>query len=119
MRWCAWRRIEKQAPKALVDAPELLEENRFRAARDGVRAELLDPTERRTLAVPAVAELAVSACRPHAHELGCERSLDLVERLVDEPGYELQRKLAGPNEDLQAVVAGLSQRFTASVPVGV
>ena len=35
--------LEPQAPKALVDAPELLEENRFRAARDGVRAELLDP----------------------------------------------------------------------------
>jgi carboxylate-amine ligase len=104
--------VDAQAPAALLDAPELLEENRFRATRDGVRAELLDPTAKRTQSVPALAELAVAACRPHAHELGCDRGLDLIERLVDEPGDELQRDLAGPDNDLPAVVAGLSQRFT-------
>ena len=41
--------LEPRAPTELVDAPELLEENGFRAARDGVRAELLDPRERRVL----------------------------------------------------------------------
>jgi carboxylate-amine ligase len=106
--------LHEQAPKALVDAPELLDENRFRAFRDGVRAELLDPTGRRTLPVPDLAELAVAACRPHARELGSEAGLDLVEQLVDKPGDQLQRDLAGPDNDLPAVVAGLSQRFVPS-----
>jgi carboxylate-amine ligase len=105
--------LHEQAPKALVEAPELLDENRFRAFRDGVRAELLDPTGRRTLPVSDLAELAVAACRPHARDLGCEAGLDLVERLVAEPSDQLQRELAGPDLDLPAVVAGLSQRFTA------
>lgn len=110
--------LEPQAPKTLINAPELLEENRFRAARDGVRAELLDPIERRALPVPALVEHAVAICRPHAQELGCERGLDLVERLIDEPGYELQRGLAAPDNDLPAVVAGLSQRFVAPTASG-
>ena len=38
--------LEETAPASLVDAPELLEENRFRAARDGAGAELLDPRAR-------------------------------------------------------------------------
>jgi carboxylate-amine ligase len=103
--------VHEQAPEALVDAPELLEENRFRASRDGVRAELLDPTGRRSLPVPALTELAVAACRTHAQDLGSEAGLDMVERLVDEPADALQRELAGPDCDLPAVVAGLSQRF--------
>ena len=107
--------LEAQAPAALVDAPELLDENRFRATRDGVRAELLDPAGRRTLPVAALAELAVERVRPHARDLGCEASLDLVERLVDEPADQLQRDLAGPDNDLQAVVAGLSERFVPPV----
>ncbi len=70
--------LEARAPTELVDAPELLEENGFRAARDGVRAQLLDPRERRVHAVEALTELAVEACRPHARELGCELELDAV-----------------------------------------
>ena len=70
--------LEARAPAELVDAPELLEENGFRAARDGVRAQLLDPRERRVHAVEALTELAVEACRPHARELGCELELDAV-----------------------------------------
>jgi carboxylate-amine ligase len=105
--------IEKQAPASLVEAAELLEENRFRACRDGVRSELLDPAASRTLPVGALAELAVDTCRRHARDLGSERGLDLVERLVEEPGDALQRELAGPDLDLPAVVARLSERFAA------
>jgi carboxylate-amine ligase len=106
--------LQATAPSSLIEAPELLEENRFRATRDGVRSELLDPTARGTRPVAAIAELAVAACRPHARELGCEPGLDLVERLVDEPADTLQRELAGADNDLAAVVAALSERF---VPV--
>jgi glutamate---cysteine ligase / carboxylate-amine ligase len=104
--------LEDHAPAALRDAPELLEENRFRAARDGVRAELLDPVGRRALPLGEVAALAVEEVRGHARELGCEDELDQVERLVDEPADELQRGLAGPEGELEPVLAGLSERFS-------
>ena len=103
--------LDAQAPLALVEAPELLEENRFRAARDGVRGELLDPVRESAVAVAEIAELAVAACRPHAGDLGCANELNLVERLVAEPADELQRTLAEPDADLRRVVHGLSQRF--------
>ena len=103
--------LEAHAPNALRDAPELLEENRFRAARDGVRAELLDPVGRRALPLPDVAQLAVEAVRDHACDLGCESELDEIQRLVAEPADELQRSLAGPDGELEPVVAGLSDRF--------
>ncbi len=108
--------LEARAPTELVDAPELLEENGFRAARDGVRAQLLDPRKRRVFAVEALTELAVEACRPHARELGCELELDSVRRLVDQPADSFQRSLAGSEADLERVVAGLSERFAAPVP---
>ena len=104
--------LEARAPAELVDAPELLEENGFRAARDGVRAQLLDPRKRRVHAVEALTELAVEACRPHARELGCELELDAVTTLVAEPADAVQREIAGPDGDLANVVAELSERFS-------
>ena len=102
--------LEAHAPAALVGAPELLEENRFRAARDGVRASCwirsaAGASGRRDR------ELAVEACRPHARELGCEHELDQVEHLVAEPADQLQRSLAGEECNLERVVSGLSGRF--------
>jgi carboxylate-amine ligase len=105
--------LEDHAPAALRDAPELLEENRFRAARDGVRAELLDPVGRRALPLAKVAELAVEQLRDHARDLGCEDELDQVSRLISEPADELQRTLAGPDGELEVLVARLSERFAA------
>jgi len=103
-------------PDSLARAPELLDENRFRAGRDGVRAELLDPVRCARLPVAAIAEFAVEACRPHARELGCEAHLDRVEDLVADPADRVQRRLAGPGDDLEAVVEGLSELFSSSRP---
>ena len=103
--------LDAHAPAALVEAPELLEENRFRAARDGVLGELLDPVRERATPVAEIATLAVEACRPHARELGCEHELDQVELLVAEPADQLQRSLAGEECNLERVVSGLSERF--------
>jgi carboxylate-amine ligase len=107
--------LEAHAPAALRDAPELLEENRFRAARDGVRAELLDPVRRCSVPLAQVAELAVEEIRDHARDLGCETELDQVARLVAEPADQLQRGLAGPGGELEPVLAGLSERFAAEL----
>jgi carboxylate-amine ligase len=106
--------LEAHAPAALRDAPELLEENRFRAARDGVRAELLDPVRRRSVPLADVAAHAVEEVRGHACDLGCEAELDQVARLVAEPADQLQRGMAGPDGELEPVVAGLTERFAAA-----
>ena len=106
------------APQSLLDATELLAENRFIAARDGVRAELLDPDL--GASVPLVDQLGplLEACAPHARELGCERELGWVDDLVADPGDAVHRRLAGDHpEDLVALVAELSRRFASSAAV--
>ncbi|HEY3187254.1 MAG TPA: YbdK family carboxylate-amine ligase, partial [Solirubrobacteraceae bacterium] len=78
--------------------PEVLVENRFLAARDGVEAALIDPV--REVRVP-VAELVgelLELCAPHARELGCAAELASVEDLLREPGAARQLAVArGPD----------------------
>jgi hypothetical protein len=72
------------------------------------------PTRASPAAQTSIAELAVEACREHACDLGCEAALDRIEEIVEAPADELQRELAGPDgEDLEAVVAGLADRFSS------
>ncbi len=78
----------------LVHAPEILDENRFLAARDGIGAELLDPVaERRVRASEQLARL-LQAVRPHAQQLGCESAVDAVAEMARDPGAERQRRCA-------------------------
>ncbi len=104
---------EGHAPDALVEAFEVLEENRFLAARDGVGAELLDPVARRAVPVPELLAGLLEAVAPHGHELGCGSELAAVGGLVSAPADELQRELAGPEHDLRRLVAALSERFSS------
>jgi carboxylate-amine ligase len=75
------------ASERLVAAEELLAENRFLAARDGIEAELLDPAAQ--LRRPARAQLRalLDAARPHADDLGCRAELETVARLALEPPF--------------------------------
>ncbi len=68
---------------AATEQITLIAENKWRAARDGLGAKLIDfenDTERP--AVEAVREL-VEKSRPAAEELGCAAELDLVEALLE------------------------------------
>ena len=67
-------------------APELLEENRFVAARDGMHARLIDPARGRLVSVRALLADLLCACRPHAIALGCERELDQLPALATDGG---------------------------------
>jgi carboxylate-amine ligase len=95
---------------------ELLEENKWLAARHGMHGELIDlPTSRR---VPA-AELArrlVERLTPHARELGSERELEGVIDLV-ERGTGADRQLAQwrANRDMVALVRSLVDAAAAGV----
>lgn len=80
------------ASAALIRSDEVLAENRFLAARDGVEADLIEPTLgiRRPLR-EQLAEL-LAAARPHALALGCTRELERIETLVETPSAALQRR---------------------------
>jgi glutamate---cysteine ligase / carboxylate-amine ligase len=84
---------------------ELLEENKWLAARYGLGGELIDLP--RSTRVPAreLARRLVERLRPHARELGSERELDAVIELVD-GGTGAERQLADwrADRDLRELV---------------
>jgi glutamate---cysteine ligase / carboxylate-amine ligase len=108
--------LEGQASHALVTSPEVLAENRFIAARDGMAAQLIDPgTERRRGAREWLDEL-LAACAPHAAELGCVAELESVRELAAHTGAVRQRSRAGRNAapQLGRLMRALHSDFTSS-----
>jgi glutamate---cysteine ligase / carboxylate-amine ligase len=104
------------AEPELAHAPEVLDENRFLAARDGIDAQLLDPHRDRR--VPASGRLAtlVDACWPHAHALGCERELAMLAQLAGDPGATRQRAIAGEPAGLRGLLHTLQAEFSPPRP---
>ncbi len=104
------------AEPELRDAPEVLDENRFLAARDGIHAQLLDP--RRDRCVPASGRLAtlVDACWPHARALGCERELTLLAHLAGDPGAARQRAIASEPRGVRGLMHTLQAEFSPPRP---
>jgi carboxylate-amine ligase len=102
---------EGHASELLVSSEELLGENRFLAARDGIEAELLDPAAE--LRRPARAQLraVLDAARPHADELGCRAELEGVARLALEPPFLRQLDAAERPGRLPGLMAELSAAF--------
>ncbi len=93
--------------------PEVLNENRFLAARDGMEAELIahDLNER----VPArdLLDDLLVLCRPHAEALGCGPELESARRLADRTGARRQLELSRSLGSLNRVVAVLADDFLA------
>jgi carboxylate-amine ligase len=92
-------------------APEVLVENRFLAARDGVNAALIDVVREARVSVSQIAAELVEACMPYARELACEPELRAVLDLVAEPGSVHQLDLARRPDRLPGLVAMLSREF--------
>jgi glutamate---cysteine ligase / carboxylate-amine ligase len=78
---------EGHASHRLVAAEELLAENRFLAARDGIEADLLDPAAELRRPARALLRAVLDAARPHADDLGCRAELETVARLALEPPF--------------------------------
>jgi carboxylate-amine ligase len=97
-------------------APEVLDENRFLAARDGLDATLLDARGRRVAAGDAVFGL-LERCAPAARELDCADELACAARLAADPGHARQRQ-AAERDGIDGVPGRLADAF-APVPVGV
>ena len=96
----------------LVHAPELLEENRFLAARDGIDACLLDPVLEAQVPVREQLSQLLDAAAPHAQELECEDALELLAEMSQFDGAGRQRALAR-HTDLPGVVRALSAEFSS------
>ncbi len=96
---------------ALVHAPEILNENRFLAARDGMHARLIDPVTESL--VPARQQLAdlLDAAIPHAQELGAEDALALIPEIAQDTGAGQQRRLARATR-LDGVIQILAATFS-------
>jgi carboxylate-amine ligase len=93
---------------------EVLSENRFLAARDGMEADLIEAElGRRVPARELLADL-VSVCAPHAQELGCEAELEGVLRLGERTGAQRQIEQAQALDSLPRLVGLLAADFLAA-----
>jgi carboxylate-amine ligase len=95
----------------LVGAPEVLAENRFLAARDGVEAELIDPTAGRRVPLRELLAETVAAAGPHAEDLGCAAELETIQEISDRPDPAWQRRAAAGPAALPGLVAALAAAF--------
>lgn len=96
----------------LIQAVEILDENRFLAARDGMDAILIDPVVERRVPARELLDQLLDAGRGHAQELACEDALEVVAELSRETGAVHQRKVARVRP-LLGLVETLSGEFTA------
>jgi carboxylate-amine ligase len=96
---------QAQAGQPAADpAWELIDENRWLAARHGLDAELLDERGARRPARELTEEL-LGALRPHAAELGCEEQLEGVADLLrGGNGARRQQVVFEANSDLHELV---------------
>lgn len=94
----------------LMGAVEVLDENRFLAARDGMDAQLIDPVAERRVPAPQLLEQLLRVGRAHAEDLGCERALDSLSDLAREPGAARQRELEREH-GMPGLVERLSEAF--------
>jgi carboxylate-amine ligase len=102
----------RDAPGPRARTVELMEENRFLAARDGMAALMIDVHSGER--IPAIVQLdrILSACRSHARRLRCEREIAAVHRLVARNGAVRQLAHACCDGDLSRVTAGLAGAYS-------
>jgi glutamate---cysteine ligase / carboxylate-amine ligase len=90
---------------------ELLAENRFLAARDGMQARFLDTELESQVSVHDVLASTLAACADHADALGCRQELEGLRELSLDPGAERQRARAREGAGLAGLVEALADAF--------
>jgi carboxylate-amine ligase len=103
---------EVQGGAEIVDPPwELLDENRWLAARHGLDAELLDHRGGPRRGVRELTEDLLESVRPHAAALGSERELDGVADLLRAGNGALRQQMVfEANRDLRELVSEIVER---------
>ena len=93
---------------------ELLEENKWLAARYGMQGELIDLPQSTRVPTAELARRLVERLRPHARELGSEREFEVLEDLI-EHGTGADRQLAEyrADRDMVALVRAIVEATAA------
>jgi carboxylate-amine ligase len=96
----------------------VLQENKWRAARYGLSADIIVGEDGVRPVRAALRELAQDL-RPAAERLGCVEELAMVDRVLDGgASYQRQRAVAAASGgDLSAVVDSLLEEFEAGSPI--
>jgi carboxylate-amine ligase len=97
-------------PLEATSSPDVLEENRFLAARDGIAASFIDPHRRRRVGVPALVDEVIGDCLPYAVVLGCTRELEQLTSLAAVNGASRQRTWAA-EKGMETVTSRLAACF--------
>ncbi len=105
--------LEKEAIRPVGHSPEVLVENRFLAARDGMDARLIDPARERRVPARAQLEELLEICAPHAEALGCAAELEGIRPLAARTGADRQLEIARDEARLPGLVAALADAFLA------
>jgi carboxylate-amine ligase len=94
-------------PAGLPDPPwEVLDENRWLAARHGLEAELIDHVSAGRVTVRGLTESLLEELTPHAQELGCERELEGIGDLLRRGnGAMRQQMVFEANRDLRELMS--------------
>jgi carboxylate-amine ligase len=104
--------LEGYADPLAIGSPEVLDENRFLAARDGADAALIDPAAERRVPVTEIVAGLLDACRPHAQDLGCEHELEGIAHQLTHPPTKHQLELARRRPDrLHGLVSALADEY--------
>ncbi|HEX2706656.1 MAG TPA: carboxylate-amine ligase, partial [Solirubrobacterales bacterium] len=109
-------RLEVEEGAQTFDAgipAEVLAENRFLAARDGMDAELIEPELGERVPARGLLDELLVECRPHAEELDCAKELETVATLADRTGARRQLELSRSLGSLPRLVAVLADEFLA------
>jgi glutamate---cysteine ligase / carboxylate-amine ligase len=102
---------EGYASSSLLAAPEVLDENRFLAARDGVEARLISTDDDRRVSVRNRVDDLMPFLFPHAQDLGCEAELVGVAELLRSPSAARQLEIARGPRRLPGLVEELARQF--------
>src|SRR3954451_13265319 len=95
---------------------EMLDENKWLAARHGLEGTLVDLPETGRVPVPELTRRLIERLRPHADELGSLDDFDLLEDLVENGnGASRQAVVYAANHDLREVVREI---VDATMPEG-
>ena len=94
-----------------IDAQEIISENRFLAARDGVDAELIDAELADRVSVPKIVETMMPHLMPHAEDLDCVNELELCTDLARVNGAVRQRRISREVPSLAQMVGILADEL--------
>jgi carboxylate-amine ligase len=90
----------------------VLAENRFLAARDGMRAQIIDAHTVRKRSIRGALTELLGHCESIASSLGCAEELAAASALAADPGAARQRRLA-ERDGVTALPEWLGEEFTA------